>query len=75
MNYNKLKSFIKASPFNISDICELIGIAETTYYFQIKNERLSVTHLLAIADLLHLTDNQLLQILGRGEINEKNIKR
>lgn len=64
-NYDVLKQYIKKSPFTIEEICELIGLANQTYYFQIKNNRLSVNHLLIIADVLKLTDEQLLKILKK----------
>ena len=69
-NYNKLKQFIKESVFTIEDICQLIGLPTPTYYFQVRNSRLSVVHLLAIADLLNLTEEQLMSILKGEDENE-----
>ena len=67
MDRDLLKSMIKDSIFTQEDVAELIGIPCQTYWWRVKNNRLLVSDLVAIADLLKLTDEQILSLLGRGD--------
>lgn len=66
-NYELLKRYIKDSVFSTKDICSIIGISETTFYWQVRNDRLLLSTLFAIADVLCLEDEELLKLLKKGE--------
>lgn len=66
MNYEYLKKLIADSQYSIVEICETIGLKRGTFYFQLKNDSLSVSSLLKIAELLRLTNDQVLVILNRN---------
>ena len=66
-NYEVLKKYIKDSIFTTKDVCELIGVPETTFYWKIKNNKLTIAEFFAIVEILCLDETEVLEILRKRE--------
>ena len=66
MNNEYLNALIKQSAFTQDDIAELSGICPQTWYWRKRNNRFLISDLLAVAELLNLSDEEILRLLNRG---------
>ena len=65
MDRDLLKKFIKDSVFTQEDIAELAGIPSQTWYWRLRNNKFMVSDLISVIDLLDLSNEQILKLLGR----------
>ena len=67
MNYQLLKKYVKASPFTMEDIANLIGVSYSTWNWRVKNNAVLIKDIIAVAELLDLSSDDLLKLIYNKE--------
>ena len=65
MNMELLKQHMDNSQYTRAEIAEFISMNEMTFYRRLKANNFTVNELLKIVELLNLTNDQMLKVLGR----------